>query len=333
MPNISKNRFTECWGNCNSRQLEQSLKGIGLSTLADIKKKVDSDTPKIQEKERHIIRLVHEIYNLSPIASLTQSTLGFSRKDSLSKQVYGPTSIPPETFSESIISIFANKFSWDFNNLTLDTIKTSINTNGVSTGKEKLPDKTQEILKGVILNAQLSKGRNQSNVSDLEHFRIALENWFSRSQNQTIGIYKRNSKFVLFWIGFIAAVFVNANTFHIIQTLYVQNDVREALTSAAVETAKDCKGDDNTCAKRVQETIDNIKAEQLPIGWKNSSQFLEIINPSKNPIGFAYNLLGWIISGFAIMMGAPFWFDILKHFVNVRNAAPQSDNKEAKDGQ
>jgi hypothetical protein len=31
-------------------------------------------------------------------------------------------------------------------------------------------------------------------------------------------------------------------------------------------------------------------------------------------------LLGWLVSGIAISMGAPFWFDLLGKIVNVRNS-------------
>jgi hypothetical protein len=31
-------------------------------------------------------------------------------------------------------------------------------------------------------------------------------------------------------------------------------------------------------------------------------------------------ILSWVISGLAIMMGAPFWFEVLGKFINVRNA-------------
>lgn len=40
----------------------------------------------------------------------------------------------------------------------------------------------------------------------------------------------------------------------------------------------------------------------------------------KNPLGFGRMLTGWIVSGIAIAMGAPFWFDLLGKFVNVRNS-------------
>ncbi|EFA73985.1 hypothetical protein CRD_00907 [Raphidiopsis brookii D9] len=30
-------------------------------------------------------------------------------------------------------------------------------------------------------------------------------------------------------------------------------------------------------------------------------------------------IMGWLVSGFAIAMGAPFWFDLLGKVMNVRN--------------
>ena len=33
-----------------------------------------------------------------------------------------------------------------------------------------------------------------------------------------------------------------------------------------------------------------------------------------------FAILGWLITGLAVSLGAPFWFDMLKTFVNVRGA-------------
>jgi len=46
------------------------------------------------------------------------------------------------------------------------------------------------------------------------------------------------------------------------------------------------------------------------------------------------NKLGWLITALAISLGAPFWFDLLNKFVQLRQvgtrpADPQSDNKNA----
>lgn len=40
---------------------------------------------------------------------------------------------------------------------------------------------------------------------------------------------------------------------------------------------------------------------------------------TKHPIAAGRLLLGWIVSGIAISMGAPFWFDLLSKVMNVRN--------------
>jgi hypothetical protein len=34
-------------------------------------------------------------------------------------------------------------------------------------------------------------------------------------------------------------------------------------------------------------------------------------------------ILGWIVSGLAISMGAPFWFELLGKMMNVRNTGPK----------
>ncbi len=44
------------------------------------------------------------------------------------------------------------------------------------------------------------------------------------------------------------------------------------------------------------------------------------------PMGFLRMLSGWWISGVAIAMGAPFWFDLLGKIVNVRNAGEKPKN-------
>jgi hypothetical protein len=47
-------------------------------------------------------------------------------------------------------------------------------------------------------------------------------------------------------------------------------------------------------------------------------------------------IMGWILSGLAITMGASFWFDLLNKVINVRNTGPRpvsSANNEAANSQ
>ena len=47
-------------------------------------------------------------------------------------------------------------------------------------------------------------------------------------------------------------------------------------------------------------------------------QVLQMI--TAKPLGFLGMFSGWWVSGVAIAMGAPFWFDLLGKIVNVRNS-------------
>jgi hypothetical protein len=58
-------------------------------------------------------------------------------------------------------------------------------------------------------------------------------------------------------------------------------------------------------------------------------QVLQMINVK--PFAFFRMFSGWFISGIAIAMGAPFWFDLLSKLMNVRNsgskpASPAEDS-------
>ncbi len=88
--------------------------------------------------------------------------------------------------------------------------------------------------------------------------------------------------------------------------------MREAVTQAAVNAANECPPQDQNCINtNIKSTLE---ADQIPIRWKS-------FNPP-GPFNI-FSIPGWLLSALAITMGAPFWFDILNKFVNVRNAGPK----------
>ncbi len=42
------------------------------------------------------------------------------------------------------------------------------------------------------------------------------------------------------------------------------------------------------------------------------------------------HILGWLITTFAIALGAPFWFDMLGKVTNIRNAGRKPEEKSSK---
>lgn len=133
----------------------------------------------------------------------------------------------------------------------------------------------------------------------------------------------------MFFIGFLAASIANANTFSIIKNLH-DEDVREVVISQALLPLDECQSENGeeepACIK--SEVTKILDVNELPIGWSNLNDKSETLQEFGNKIvvntkDIGTNLLGYFVTALAIMMGAAFWFDLLKKFVNVRNAGPK----------
>lgn len=305
---LKKSIYIMLGGTENSSLVENLLKGLGDNAKI-------SEAKNLHEEDKKAIKITNKLYANSLIASLTQSTLGF-RLRKLTNYLYGPSYLPSETFATALIEILEETLEVS----NPETIVTHI----ISKGKiYLLPKKLQRNLYELARRTRC-KANNTNQVDNETYlFLVEIENWFNRSQNRTSGTYKRNTKFVLFWIGLITAFFANANAFHIVSSLYHQGTVRNAVTQAAVNAVDNCKevpdAEKTACLDTLDTKIkETLEADQLPLGWKSEEHFIESFNLSNR--ANILNLLGWIVSAFAIMMGAPFWFDLLNKFVNVRNA-------------
>jgi len=193
---------------------------------------------------------------------------------------------------------------------------------------KRLPDSTRESLaalaKRAEINLRYAQGQVQSVEDEIYQFKTEVQVWFDRSMERASGVYKRNAKGIAFLIGFLLAIAVNADTFHIISRLTTDSALRDALTTNAELVTKDCLSiKDNTDAKTQYLECARQKVNQsisLPLGWDKVNLDQQTEESKRwfwSPFG---RFLGWIISGFAIMMGAPFWFELLGKIINVRNA-------------
>jgi seryl-tRNA synthetase len=77
--------------------------------------------------------------------------------------------------------------------------------------------------------------------------------------------------------------------------------------------------------KKLTENVKKLEEIGLPIGWKRDDPRLV-----PHRWGWLVKILGWLLTAFAISLGAPFWFDLLTKFVNVRSSLKPKDPKEQK---
>ncbi|MCK8786722.1 hypothetical protein M0638_20325 [Roseomonas sp. NAR14] len=244
------------------------------------------------------------------------------------QRFWGPAYLSSANFSHALFDL-----------LTIRR-EAEITFGGVAGAIDALPDGAAKI----ALQALVRQADGQ-----IETLRHAVEDWFDHAMARTSGIYKRWAKVIGFCIGFVLAVVINVDSIGIERTLAGAPATREALASlatgwvdanaaafrgtpatpAAGETAParspagappvDPDLERNFEAVRTRYT--NLQSELgsigLPLGWPKGW-------PWQDPkFDWLTSVLGWLLTAVAAMLGAPFWFDTLQTFVNVRAAGPK----------
>ncbi len=197
----------------------------------------------------------------------------------------------------------------------------------------KLPPSVVDNL-GVL--AKRAQARVKTTEEGMNALRLEIENTFNSSMERASGVYKRNAKGAAIIIGLAIAITANADAIHMVRRLSKDSALRDTITNSAGEFARQNPQVD---LEQIREKADQaLTSISLPIGWSdaNLQQQIKWTRQSKQIFPYLKILAlipGWMLSGIAIAMGAPFWFDLLSKIVNVRNAGsrPSSETRNVVD--
>lgn len=171
---------------------------------------------------------------------------------------------------------------------------------------------------------------------NLETFRMRLERWFEMAMERNTGTYKKGTQIFTFIAAFIVTISLNVDAIKLASHFYDNPEEAKRIADQAEvyinnnPTLRN-KIDENEfkeTVKTIQADIKRIKELKLPIGWAECK-----FEPRSIP--------GWIITWFAVSLGAPFWFDTLNKLVNLRAAgkmpnggsSPTTTDSNSKDKQ
>jgi hypothetical protein len=196
-----------------------------------------------------------------------------------------------------------------------------------------LPDtKLKSSLQAALLSAQ----------GDFEHFRTSVSGWFDDSMDRLSGAYKRNLQFIAIAVGCLLALIVNADSLTVGRALWSDGALRAAIVQTADATAKTGIVTQNPAAASVSDVgaafaKANNDLRPLPIGWPacqsdeapgsaggSSTRATNAVRCPADRVGWSWFVLdkvfGLFATGLALSLGAPFWFDTLSKFINIRAA-------------
>jgi flagellar basal body-associated protein FliL len=184
---------------------------------------------------------------------------------------------------------------------------------------QELPDGIKDNIVSIARQAQYKAKSTEEGIKIL---REEIENCFDSSMQRAGGVYKRNAKGVAILIGLALAFGANADTFHIIDRLSKDSVLREAIVYKVEQTIEQESINGDLRNLDTKQILEDIK---LPIGWTQENLQEQLgwsrVKIQNVPILSILTMLaGWIVSGLAIAMGAPFWFDLLSKVMNVKNS-------------
>lgn len=203
-----------------------------------------------------------------------------------------------------------------------DKVKFSIENNAANLEEETL---------------QMFKDWLEQSNDNYEKFKAYLGNSYEEVNDRLVGWYKRKIGVLLFMVGLILSFIMNVDTFDIVQTLADNPEKRMALVDKAIAAAVSNDSAEvsnslsvvNAAYDSTKTSIDNI-ANILGSGWQNDfegkNSFLSkarVVWNRSNPT--KQKFWGFIITAFALSMGAKFWFDLLKRLVSLRGSGEKPD--------
>jgi hypothetical protein len=221
----------------------------------------------------------------------------------------GPAYIQPRTFALTLLD-------------TLEPPGASVESHDVIDRVHKAAAEVENpLLKKWLVDA-VAEGKR-----DREKLLAALESSFDTVTNRVSGWYKRYATLWVTVFAIVVALALNVDSYAIGSRLWKDDAVRASIAAQAANLTGGtaCPGaaeseappaDDPAAQARseLEEAADCVTAVQalgLPLGWADE-------NRPDDAWGWLGKSFGLVVTVFALMLGAPFWFDTLSKLARLR---------------
>jgi hypothetical protein len=183
--------------------------------------------------------------------------------------------------------------------------------------------------------------------------------WYDQAMERVSGTYKRNTRWYIIGLAFAVTIALNANTITLANTLWRNPTLRAYMVErakvrleqgpplATVEYTEPENPEPTPPVAEASTLSPNqlLEEEQVMLGrlfgWVGEREAIGRLGvrwggPKRGAgVWFIISLVGWTITALAVSLGAPFWFDTLNRFMQLRAAgtpppSTQSRRNEAR---
>ena len=195
----------------------------------------------------------------------------------------------------------------------------------------------------------------------IEDFQKRYEAWFATFEAQVMAWYRQKTQLVIGGLSVVVVLSMNVDTLQLVNQLATDPKVRETLAEqgsqlarqpdlAAANAMQPTASQPNAtlpaasqptatlpaasqpalqaAVETVQQRSASLNASGLKLGWTERAWR----STWQSPLSAIEKLVGLLLSAFAVSMGAPFWFDLLKNLVSIRSVGKNlAEQNEARD--
>ena len=220
----------------------------------------------------------------------------------------------------------------------LDIAARGTDTRGAASGPAA-PELSLALARANVLNIEngavqrVLLGAIDTAHGDMERAIANISAWYDSAMDRVSGAYKRATQKLLLGIGLTVAVVLNVNTIAIAHHLFRDDVERATLVARAESVARDSsfvRGGGEAQYARARAALDSLR---LPIGWDNVQLMLpwrtSVVRDASGAPRTVRDvrlweyvfepIVGWVLTALAVMLGAPFWFDLLNKMMVVRS--------------
>lgn len=199
-------------------------------------------------------------------------------------------------------------------------------------------------------DAQLQKflhGIIERSLGDPDKIKAELVAWFDNAMDRVSGWYKRKTQVISILVGFVLAAGLNIDAIEVAKALWTQPKLAEELKPPTALPAGGAAAPSPAGATAPATSPPGGGASALPAESKatasgashdkndqTAANLLHQLN-TKLPVGyplksdeeFGIAFLGWLITAFSTLFGAPFWFDLLQTVIRLKGTGPSPVEK------
>jgi hypothetical protein len=152
--------------------------------------------------------------------------------------------------------------------------------------------------------------------ADRDDLRKRIETWFDDGMDRVSGWYRRWAQLITLIAALVVTVGLNVDSTRVVDRMWNDDTVRAGLVASASAAAQEEPATDESALVQSGNDIDGalhkLEASKLPFGWSHDN------GQSTSLKGILTVGAGWLITFFAISLGAPFWFDALGKLSRLR---------------